>query len=261
MKYIKVLAILLPIVFGSCQLKEEFVFTNNGSGSYAVGMDMSEFMQMGKAANDSLSTEELPRDTIVYFADVLKENKDSISTLSKEQQKVLATLEPLSFHFVSNEKDDQLNFNLEMPFKDLDHLEEMQEALENAEDGQMSSFFSQGAGKEEPSTEKKGDEDEMLQIGKSFVTTFNKKKFTRMLSKEARLETETKKDSAFGGKFGQYAEMIVIKQVYKFPYKIKKVSNTRAKIGSDFKSIEIEGPLKKLKEDAGYFDVEVEFER
>ncbi|MEE9362773.1 MAG: hypothetical protein V3U92_09260 [Cellulophaga sp.] len=262
MKLKKYVWLLLPIIFGSCQIKEEFVIQKNGSGTYAVGMDMSEFMAAAKDKNDSIS-KETPRDTIVFFSDILDKKKDSFATLPKKEQNRLKVLRPMNFRFSMDEGVNKMVFNLNFPFKNMRNLAEFQEAIANVDDKHIQELFLEGSGKKKDTkeSEKLGKkDDEFLQIGKSFVTTFSKKRFTRKLSKAAREEVLIKKDSAFGTS-NQFMEMLTIKQVYRFPYRIREVSNPNAKITSDFKGVEIEGALTKMKTDLDYFDIEVVFEK
>ena len=57
-----------------------------------------------------------------------------------------------------------------------------------------------------------------------------------------------------------FADMIRFKQVFRFPYRVKSVSNDRAKILSDFKGIELEANMYDLNNNPDYFNIEVIFE-
>ncbi|WP_141402410.1 hypothetical protein [Sediminicola luteus] len=260
MRKILFLGLVLPLVLGSCQLKEEFVFEKNGSGNYSVGMDMSEVMAAAKEGMDSTAQESrVARDTTVHFADILDERKDSIKLLPAKDQRNLELLRPMKFGYVEDEAAGKMEFALDMPFKNLDNLTEMFTAMGELDGEYLGEMVSKGGGK--PKEKKKDGDDDFLQMGQSYTTHFSKKNFSRKMTEKARQEFIAQKDSIFGGEMGQFMDMLQIKQVYRFPYKVKSVSNPNAKIGSDFKSVEVTGPLKKMKEELEYFDIEVEFER
>ena len=97
-------------------------------------------------------------------------------------------------------------------------------------------------------------------MARQFNTSFSKRKFSRAITKEARAEAMVKKDTTIK-EDDPFVDMIRFKQVYRFPYKVKSVSNKNARILSDFKGIEIEANMFDFNNDPGFFNIEVVFER
>ena len=57
-----------------------------------------------------------------------------------------------------------------------------------------------------------------------------------------------------------FADMVKFKQVFRFPYRIRAVSNENAKILSDFKGVELEANMYDINNNPDFFNIEVLFE-
>ncbi|MEX0289445.1 MAG: hypothetical protein AB3N14_10075 [Flavobacteriaceae bacterium] len=260
MKRLAILFLGLIICFQSCQISEEISFNEDGSGNYEMTFDMSEMMKMG-GAMDTLPPEP-PVDTVITFATFLDEKKDSIAQLPNEERQQLEVLRPLKFAMKSNEEEKQLDINVIYPFKKIEDLSKFAEAIENAnikELQEMTGPMSE-LNPETPSdsVEQKDPMSEMFSMAKSFNTSFSKTGFSRSITDEARAEAVSKKDTTIKAD-DPFVDMIRFKQVYRFPYKVKSVSNSNAKILSDFKGVEIEANMYELNNDPDFFNIEVTF--
>ena len=112
------LGLSLVGLLASCNFTEEIHLNEDGSGSIALNFDGSELMSM---AGDSLAMEESAMDSVIYFADVLREKKDSIATLPPEEQERLRKLEPYRMHMKSDPAAGQLFFELSRDFRNILH--------------------------------------------------------------------------------------------------------------------------------------------
>ncbi len=121
---------LLAGVMASCNFTEEIYLNEDGSGSVELQFDGSELMEfsgeaMGEAAEKKL-------DTVYYFSDFLEEKKDSIATLSAEEQQQLQQLEPYRMRMNADPDSMKLLFTLARDFDDLDQVEDSFNAFQRA---------------------------------------------------------------------------------------------------------------------------------
>ncbi|NHF61444.1 hypothetical protein FK220_018975 [Flavobacteriaceae bacterium TP-CH-4] len=258
-----ILCVFSLLLFASCQIREEIRFNEDGSGSYEVGFDMSEMMKMGEG-NDSLPPQ-AAIDTLIIFATFLEEKKDSIAQLPKAEQEKLEALRPLRFAMKMSEEENQMNIRLSYAFDKLEDISKFAEAVEAADIKEldqgvnpMEGMMPADAGGAD-SVPKNGMED-LFKMAESFDTEFNKKRFSRKVTEKAMADMLQKKDTTLKAD-DPFVDMMRFKQVYRFPFKVKNVSNPNAKILSDFKGVELEANMYEMNNDPEYFNIEVEFER
>ncbi|WP_430909284.1 hypothetical protein [Maribacter sp. 2-571] len=252
------------LFFTACQIREEITFNDDGSGSYAVGFDLSEMMGMAPATeNDTVVPQTI--DTVVVFADFLEEKKDSIATLSKKEQQRLENLRPLRFSMKMDDSEKKMDMHLSYAFETLDDIDKFAEAIATADIKELNQTMDPlagmmgGKGAKKDSTEKGGLED-IFKMAESFDTRFSKKGFSRKITQDAIAEMAKKKDTSLKAD-DPFVDMMRFKQVYHFPYKVKSVSNPNARILSDFKGVELEANMYQMNNDPDYFDIEVAFEK
>ncbi len=128
----KNIVVILLIAFGvlSCEIREEYTFKEDGGGRYEMVLDFSDFMKM-KEENDSTFFDQ-KIDTIIDFAVLLEEKRDSIANLPEEEQARLQSLEPLKFEMKVNDTTQQMLMNVIYDFEDISELEKFAETIENA---------------------------------------------------------------------------------------------------------------------------------
>lgn len=258
------IALLLMVIIcsHSCQIQEEITFNKNGSGTYQMAFDMSEMMKMGDL-NDTLPPKP-PIDSLITFATFLDEKKDSIAQLPKKEREELEALRPLKFAMKMNEDEKQMKINLIYDFEKYEDLAKFAQAIENANIKELKELSNPMTGlngeADLDSTQQDNGFSDVFSMAKQFNTSFSKKKFSRIITKEAREEAIAKKDTTIK-KDDPFVDMIRFKQVYRFPYKVKSVNNKNARILSDFMGVEIEANMYDLSNDPEFFNVEVEFEK
>lgn len=123
-------AIVVTFLFVACNFTEEIYFNNDGSGKMSIGFDGSEMMSM-IPPSDSLEMDEVIDSTLV-FKDFLREKKDSIAQLSREEQEKLKKLEPFSMHMVVDAPNGVMNFEMFSDFKNVSDVNDAFNAFQNA---------------------------------------------------------------------------------------------------------------------------------
>ncbi len=251
----------LALALMGCQIREEIQFNKDGSGTYEMGFDMSEMMGMGDASDSVPPSPAI--DTVVNFATFLDEKKDSIATLPKAEQEELESLRPLQFVMKMREETKELDMRLIYAFKKLDDLAQFAKAVNKANIKEMQQVMdpmsAMGASSGDSASQNKGLSD-FYATAQSFHTTFTTTGFTRTVTEEARIELEKKKDTAIKAD-DPFVDMMRFKQVYRFPYRIKSVSNPHARIMPDFMGVELEANMFEANNDPDYFNIEVVFEQ
>ena len=225
----------------SCMFTEELSVNNDGSGTYAFKMDMSQMMESMKEMSnkDSIKEPEV-LDTIVFFKDILEEKKDSISKLSKNEQSLLKGLEDLKLHMQVDEKKGKMLMDFVMDFKDISELKDMQNKIAKAQ--------ALNDGKEQDNSLKSKADVDYSFDGK----TFKRKVIMKELSEEKLQEVDRsiKQSSSF-------LEGTMYKVIYHFESEINNVSFKGAIISNDKKTVTIEVPLDSVMKNPKWLDFEV----
>ena len=245
------LSVVLLILVG-CVIREQYSFNEDGSGDYEMAFDLTEFMSMQEEIDTTASQKRV--DTVINFASMLDDKKDSISKLAPEERQRLEVLRPLQVTMKINDSTKQMFMKLNYEFNDLADLNKFAEAVDQANIKELKDMSSPG---EADSTAQ--NKPDIFSMAESFDTYFGPDKFTRTITEEARLRAIQQKDTTMAAD-DPFADMIRFKQVFRFPYRVKAVSNDRAKILSDFKGIELEANMYDLNSNPDFFNIEVIFE-
>jgi len=220
---------------------EEVSVNNDGSGTYAFKMDMSQMMESMKDMSNKDSIKE-PQvlDTIVFFKDILEEKKDSISKLTKEEQILLKGLEDLKLHMQVDEEKGKMLMDFMLDFKNISELKDMQNKIAKAQ------ALSDGKEKDN-SLKSKADVDYSFD-GK----TFRRSVIMKDLSEEKLQEVELSIEQS-----SSFLEGTMYKVVYHFESEIQDVSFKGAVISNDQKTLTIEVPLDSVMKNPKWLDFEV----
>lgn len=250
-----ILSLAILLVCTGCVIKEEYTFNKDGSGKYEMEFDMTEFMSMQEEIDST--TAEKSIDTIINFATLLEDKKDSIAELDEEEQKRLEKLKPLQVTLKMNDSTKQMLMKLQYEFKELSDLKEFGEAIEQANIKELNDMSASNQETEQDTVQQ--DKPDIFSMAESFDTYFGRDKFSRAINEEARLKAIQQKDTTMQAD-DPFSDMIRFKQVFRFPYRVKEVNNERAKILSDFKGIELEANMYDLNNNPDFFNIEVIFE-
>ncbi|MGI9547145.1 MAG: hypothetical protein ACR2MM_07915 [Flavobacteriaceae bacterium] len=255
-----ILILLAAILsFAACEIREEYTFNEDGSGVYEMAFDFTEFMNSTEA-NDSTAFQEQV-DTVINFASLLYEKRDSIAQLPEDEQRRLRALEPLEFSMKVNDSTKQMLMKLRYEFSEIEDLEHFAEAVEQANIKELNELS--GASQPGDTTELDSlqpAEPGLFEMASSFNMKFSSRKFKRTITDEARLRAVETKDTTMTAE-DPFADMIKFKQVFRFPYRIREVDNENARILSDFKGIEFEANMYDINNNPDFFNIEVLFEK
>ena len=256
----KILILLLFVIsISGCEIREEYTFRENGSGVYEMVLDFSDFMKMKEAEDSTLFEQKL--DTVIDFAVLLEEKRDSIAQLPKDEQMRLQSLKPLKFIMSVNDTTKQMLMNLRYDFMDIKELEKFAETVDKADIKHLNNLTgSDGYGQNKPSDSIKPSDSGLFEIASSFKTKFSSKKFSRIITEEARQNALKTNDTTMTSD-DPFADMIRFRQVFNFPYRVRAVNNEKAKILSNFKGVELEVNMYELNTNPDVFNLEVLFEK
>ncbi len=242
MKIIKpIILFLSSILLLSCVFTEELYLNNDGSGSYAFKMDMSEMMESMKGMSDKDSIQESKvLDTIIYFKDILAEQKDSISKLKREEREVLEALEDFTMRMQVDEEKGKMLMNFGLDFKNITELKNMSEKIAKAQ--------SLTDKKQANNTTPFNNDTEYSFNNNTFKRSVNLKK----LSKEKSDEFEKMMTQS-----GAFMDGSTYKIIYHFENEIKSVSINNAVLSKDRKTLTIEMPMDTVMKNPKLLDFEV----
>ena len=229
----------------SCIFTEELTVSNDGSGTYAFKMDMSDMLESVKdmSNKDSLTEPEV-LDTIVFFKDILEEKKDSISKLAKEEQILLKSLEYLKLHMQVDEENGKMLMDFVMDFKSISELKDMQNKITKAQ--------ALNDDKNQDNSLKSKADVEYSFDGK----TFRRSVIMKDLSEEKLQEVERSIQQS-----SSFLEGTMYKVVYHFESEIHSVSFKGAIISDDQKTLKIEVPLDSVMKNPKWLDFEVKLKK
>ena len=235
---------VLAAVLVSCQFTETMVLHEDGSGTMSVSVDMKEMMAFGDLAKDSTMVK---MDTVIRMKDVLIEKKDSIATLSKEQQKRLKSIENFNFRTFMDPDKGEMFFDVFTNFKKVEEASELMNAFESGGD------FLQAGGSD---TSINSDPNSGGSMAVSYK--YKKNKFIRDAYIKDKARHQTQMDSMKQAE--GFMSSMVYKLKYTFPKRIIKSSIEDARFSMDGKTIEVETTFLEYLKNPDVLDLEVELE-
>ena len=257
MKRIYFILMLVVMSLTSCNLTEEITFNKDGSGTFTMGYDMATLMEKMKEkglGGDEFSNEEA-RDSVFYFKDVFAEVQDSISKLSLEEQKKIKAMENVAVRMRMDPKNGVFDMGIGTSFKSFNELPEMLDALNEAKEMNAKNDKNYG-------------QLGQTAIGKSSAHltedvdyNYDGKRFSRVWKGDvSRTDEEAKKVKEEIEKMGEmksFFEEMTYKLKYTFPRKIKSVSNKKAVISKDKKTVTLEVDFLSLVKSPELLNLEV----
>ena len=179
--------------------------------------------------------------------------------MSEEEQERLELLRPLTFSMNMNDSLQKFDIRMMYAFESLDDIQNFSEAVKAANIkeldemglGSTQTDSTQGDAAKDPT-------DDLFGTADAYKTKFSARGFSRTITDEAREKLIKEKDTTSGA--DAFADAIIMRQVYKFPYKIKSVDNPNAKIHPDFKGVEVEANMMQLNNNPDIFNIKVKFE-
>lgn len=261
---------LLVFLLVSCNVQERIVFNETMGGRYETSFDLSAIMtmanEMGGASNpDKKKTK---TDTVIVFADLIRENKDSIAGLPAEDRAKIEKLKDFTVAMKMDEANGEFKMNISKDFKTFSELERVAYEVDDVFD-QAKNEARRGP--------KLGSADDLVSLDK-VIYTFENNTFRRTdpkslskhledegtLKEETKLnleafksklisdEEETQEDAMLKGMMSQFTtelENSTMKLEYVFPRKVVSVSPEGAVISEDGKTVTFVVPWSDLMEE------------
>ncbi|MCB4799440.1 hypothetical protein [Neotamlana laminarinivorans] len=248
LKNITILICSFSLFLTSCQFSEDIYINEDGSGKIAFSFDGSQFMQMAGDAMGEEAQESI--DSTFSFKEILNKKKDSIATLSVEEQKKLKKFENYDIHMIMDSETKIMKLEVYTEFTDASNMQDMFKA--------MTTFSELEANKKEtPIGNDKANP--LSSLNNSDYTnvsyTYNGNKFTRnvqFIDKEGykQLTDSLKQMSAMLG-------TSVYKLNYHFAKPIKSINNDNAMFSADRKTVTVEFPFMTYMLDPEALNLEV----
>lgn len=236
-------SLLLMFFTTSCNFTENITIKEDGTGSMSMDMDASQLMAL---AGEEMAKESDERiDSTFSFKDVFAAKKDSISKLPQEEQERLKKLEKFSMKMLMDPKTQEFQFTLLSDFKKIDELSDLMEAFDKAS----------------PMNNKKkeGMPDFGLERYKTKTAYFyDGKKFKKTVSRKEEMP-EVQNDSL--DMIKAMLESATYTVNYKFPKRVKSVSNKTATLSADKKTVTVVYPFSDYLDKPKDMSLEVEFEK
>ncbi|MGJ8547838.1 hypothetical protein [Winogradskyella wichelsiae] len=128
--FFTILSCAALMMLTSCQFSEDIYINENGSGKVKFSMDASEMMDMlGQMGDTGAGDMDKAVDSTIVFKDFLVEYKDSIASLSAEEQEKIKALEDYKMHIVMDPEKQKMMFDIETDFDNANELRDMFKAM------------------------------------------------------------------------------------------------------------------------------------
>ncbi|TYA75008.1 hypothetical protein [Seonamhaeicola marinus] len=238
MKFIKALTlILLTVCFTNCTIKESIVFSEDGSGSYLLNYDMTEFMSKMKSemGGGSSSSGDKVMDTTIVFKDIMEKFKDSVAALPEEKRLAMEAVKDMYMKMNMNEAAGVFDFGIGMNFKSIADLKDMGEKIKkvqslNAQKDQVDAMKGSPLGKF------------MSPENNGFSYDYSETSFSRTTTLPAdwdssKFDLDENSESDKDKEFMEYFENASYIVEYTFPKKIKSYSIDNAELSNGDKTI------------------------
>lgn len=262
---------LLVFVLVSCNVQERIVFNDDMGGRYENSFDLSSMLTIANSMGGDRSNSEkesTKMDTVIVFADILREHKDSIASLPAEERAKIEMLKDFTMAMKMNEDTGEFKMNIYKDFKEFSEIERVSYEIDQVFD-QAKNEAQQG--------QQAGPGGDLMSMDK-VVYTFENNTFRRtdpkslsehlkdegILKEETRLDLEKLKDNLaegddnnqedamMKGMMSQFTEELsnsTMKLEYVFPRKVISVSPEGAVISEDGKTVTFVVPWSDILEE------------
>lgn len=272
-----ILSLVLLLLLTSCAIKESVVFNQDNSGQIKYGIDMSQLMSMGDMFGDKKEKSEIDSegiaektskkiDSVFSMKEILELKKDSITTLSKEEQEKLKKLERFTIHFLMDEENNKMEYEMYVDFDNIKEFTNLGSPL-NA----LSELNPTGTELPKNDMAKNDSETNYYFNGNKFSKKVTKPQSEVKNVKENKVAKKSKKDEkteeesldGLASKMNESIDMMMSQSNYvmtvTFPKKVKKISAKNATLSEDKKTVTITYSMDDYMKSNGLnFDVELE---
>lgn len=258
------LALILFSLTSCFDIVEEFTIHEDGTGEYAMKMDMSKIMDMitsmGKdAPKNSLDEMKNSRDTVIFLKDVLDENKD----LTPEQKEVLKNGE---MHKRMNAEAKEMFFRFTYPFKNESDLQKLYQCSDQAmKSANISNLIKKdGDDKKKDSKEtimpglgKNNPAGNILATNQYCKLSITKDSFEKRVDKES-MKSAMQADSSLKMMMPMMGSSYVTTIIH-LPRPAKNVENPLAELSADKMTVTIKYPFSDYTERPGLLNLKINY--
>ena len=216
--------LLLIAIATSCQVTETIQINPDGSGTITTEelRDENSYMQVAGA---NYSKEEKIKDTTYAFSDVIVKHKETFLKYTKPEQALFATYNNVKVYVKKSSYDKEFRTTVSQSFKKIEEVPDLYKTEDYADD--LENNYALTAEEHNHRVSYSFDGSLFKRIVKITDTALLKKKFD---------EIENLKPGF--SKFNNLVQTYTLK--YRFPRKIKSVSNANTKINEDKKSLTLQ---------------------
>lgn len=239
--------VLLCLVIAGCQFTESMVINEDGSGTMTVEVNMNEMMAFGGAEMDN--SEMVKMDTIINVRQLIEEKRDSIALLPKEEQMKIKALENYKIHVKMDTENSEMIYDVSLPFKSVCEANDIINSLNSAGN------FVPNMNQSEDESKKEEDSPDVIGVNYSFENgIFKRDAYIKdKLLHQKEVDSLKQAESFLSG--ANYS------LEYRFPKPIKRVSDPKAVISTDKKSMSLKKPFVDYFKNPDLLDLEVELEK
>ena len=239
--------ICFSLVLVGCQFTEKMTLNEDGSGSMSVEVDMSAMMAFGgMGMTDSAMVK---MDTIIYMKQFLQEKKDSIASLSKEEQLKLKKLENYNINVKMDSEASEMIYNISTSFKSVSEANDILNGLE-----QVTNFMP-NKNEDSEETKKEQNSPDIIGVNYSFERgVFKRDAYIKDLKLHQQQVDSLKQTEAF-------LEGTNYTLNYTFPKPIKNVSDPSASLSNGKRTLTLSKSFVDYFKNPDLLDLEVELEK
>ena len=241
-KYKLLLTFLVTILFTACiQIEEEVEIREDGSGMVAARTEMGQLFEMlkGFASPEDLQKEGMDKalDTTILMKDIV----DTVQELTAENK---ALLRNGKLQLQMNMKENLFNINMNFPFKSIADANKLTKVMTEMDvmGKSLKNLGGQQPGPDQPAA-MPGSGGGIEKISSMYDISFSNGEYKKVLNK-ARYDSliSDPKLQESRGMFSMMGDMSLNLTV-KVPKKVKSVSNPRAVISADKKTVTLKGDI------------------
>lgn len=237
----------LCLIFTACHFNETLTLNPDGSGSMNLELNLDQMMEVtqGMGGDENI----IKLDTLIVVKDMLAEKKDSIAKLPKKDRDILKKMELYKIRVLADSDKNTMRYHLMTDFKDVQELDGITDAL-----GKLGNLAPISGSGSLQNTSQDDDSDDLIGVNFSFKNNIFKREGyikDKVLHKQ-QMDSLKPMEGFFGTSLYSLQ--------YSFPKKIKRISNSKAEISSDKKSVSVQAMFIEYFKDPKILDLEVELE-
>ncbi|MEO5682858.1 MAG: hypothetical protein ABIQ88_09460 [Chitinophagaceae bacterium] len=258
MKHIRILFLfLLPLAFMSCtNTREELEIKRDGSGTLAMKTDISKILELIKGfGDDSAMTKDgldRPYDTTIVMKDYIDTAKD----VPADKKELLRNGKA---HVVLNMKESIGKIDMSFPFASTDKIADLYASLNSSGGGLKSLFDGMGKNLPKPGGDDGNNQKSMPQIASVYDIVVKDGVYSRKVNKQRYEEfTQTMKPEELKQMGSMLGAMDYTLSV-KLPNPAKKVTNSKATLSNDKKTVTVAADLMEVFEHPELLALDIEY--